>query len=116
MEQEVALGQPRTGPLTGVRVADFSAIFSGPIAGAMLADQGADVIKVEAFTGDLMRKGYPQSGGMASALLGGHHLEKHGERHFLTHVECTATFCSVQAEDGGISQQPKLSCFMYLLN
>ena len=55
MEQEVALGQPRTGPLTGVRVADFSAIFSGPIAGAMLADQGADVIKVEAFTGDLMR-------------------------------------------------------------
>lgn len=68
MEQEVALGQPRTGPLTGVRVADFSAIFSGPIAGAMLADQGADVIKVEAFTGDLMRKGYPQSGGMASAF------------------------------------------------
>ena len=68
MEQEVALGQPRTGPVTGVRVADFSAIFSGPIAGAMLADQGADVIKVEAFTGDLMRKGYPQSGGMASAF------------------------------------------------
>ena len=68
MEQEVALGQPRTGPLTGVRVADFSAIFSAPIAGAMQADQGADVIKVEAFTGDLMRKGYPQSGGMASAF------------------------------------------------
>jgi crotonobetainyl-CoA:carnitine CoA-transferase CaiB-like acyl-CoA transferase len=68
MEQEVELGKPRTGPLTGVRVADFSAIFSGPIAGAMLADQGADVIKVEAFSGDLMRKGYPQSGGMASAF------------------------------------------------
>ena len=30
MEQEVELGKPRTGPLTGVRVADFSAIFSGP--------------------------------------------------------------------------------------
>lgn len=68
MEQAVELGKPRTGPLTGVRVADFSAIFSGPIAGAMLADQGADVIKVEAFSGDLMRKGYPQSGGMASAF------------------------------------------------
>ena len=68
MEQAVELGKPRTGPLTGVRVADFSAIFSGPIAGAMLADQGADVIKVEAFSGDMMRKGYPQSGGMASAF------------------------------------------------
>ena len=34
----------------------------------MLADQGADVIKVEAFGGDLMRKGYPQSNGMASAF------------------------------------------------
>ena len=68
MEQEVVLGQPRTGPLRGIRVADFSAIFSGPIAGAMLADQGADVIKVEAFSGDMMRKGYPRSGGMASAF------------------------------------------------
>ena len=68
MEQPIALGQPRTGPLQGVRVADFSAIFSGPIAGALLADQGADVIKIEAFSGDLMRRGFPQSGGMASAF------------------------------------------------
>ena len=56
MKTHIDLGQPRTGPLQGVRVADFSAIFSGPIAGAMLADQGADVIKVEAFGGDLMRR------------------------------------------------------------
>ncbi len=68
MEQQVELGKPRTGPLNGIRVADFSAIFSGPIAGAMLADQGADVIKVEAFSGDLMRRGFPQSGGLASAF------------------------------------------------
>ena len=68
MEQPIALGQPRTGPLQGIRVADFSAIFSGPIAGALLADQGADVIKIEAFSGDLMRGGFPQSGGMASAF------------------------------------------------
>lgn len=68
MEQDVKLGESRSGPLTGIRVADFSAIFSGPIAGAMLADQGADVIKVEASSGDLMRQGYPQSGGMASAF------------------------------------------------
>ena len=68
MDTHIKLDGNRTGPLSGIRVADFSAIFSGPIAGAMLADQGADVIKVEAFTGDLMRKGYPQSGGMASAF------------------------------------------------
>ena len=30
MEQEVVLGQPRTGPLQGIRVADFSAIFPDP--------------------------------------------------------------------------------------
>ncbi len=68
MQPKVSLGAPATGPLRGVRVADFSAIFSGPIAGSMLADQGADVIKVEAFQGDMMRTGLPQSGGMASAF------------------------------------------------
>lgn len=68
MDTHIELNGARTGPLSGIRVADFSAIFSGPIAGAMLADQGADVIKVEAFTGDLMRKGFPQSNGMASAF------------------------------------------------
>ena len=57
MKTHIELGQARTGPLQGVRVADFSAIFSGPIAGAMLADQGADVIKVELFpTGDHARR------------------------------------------------------------
>jgi crotonobetainyl-CoA:carnitine CoA-transferase CaiB-like acyl-CoA transferase len=68
VDTHIELNGARTGPLNGIRVADFSAIFSGPIAGAMLADQGADVIKVEAFTGDLMRKGFPQSNGMASAF------------------------------------------------
>ena len=80
MEQEVVLGQPRTGPLQGIRGADFSAIFSGPIAGRMLADQGADVIKVEAFSGDMMRKGYPRSGGMASAFTSMNRNKRRPER------------------------------------
>ena len=45
------------GPLAGIRVVDASAILSGPMATMILADQGADVIKVEApGVGDPMRQ------------------------------------------------------------
>lgn len=44
------------GPLDGVKVLDFSVMISGPLAAMMLADQGADVIKVESpGLGDIMR-------------------------------------------------------------
>ena len=69
MFREVKLGGPAKGPLSGVRVADFSAVFSGPICASILADQGADVIKIESFEGDLMRRGLPQQDGMGSAFV-----------------------------------------------
>jgi len=46
----------RTGPLAGLRVVDMSIAATGPYAAALLADQGADVIKVERpGIGDLAR-------------------------------------------------------------
>jgi len=41
--------------LQGVRVLDLSSVMMGPFAARVLADMGADVIKVEAPTGDTVR-------------------------------------------------------------
>ncbi|MGE0625851.1 MAG: CaiB/BaiF CoA transferase family protein [Pseudomonadales bacterium] len=57
-----------TGPLAGVRIIDFTAIYSGPIATAILGDQGADVIKIEPAEGDVMRRGAPARNGVAASF------------------------------------------------
>ncbi|WP_353236479.1 CoA transferase [Diaphorobacter ruginosibacter] len=48
------------GPLSGVRVLDLSAYIAGPYGCSLLADQGAEVIKIEPPAGDNLRK-YPST-------------------------------------------------------
>ena len=43
------------GPLAGLKVVDLTTMVSGPVATMMLADQGAEVVKVESMLGEQMR-------------------------------------------------------------
>src|SRR6476620_11832919 len=51
--------RPRSGPLAGLLVADFSRILAGPYATMLLADLGAEVVKVEGPAGDDTRTWTP---------------------------------------------------------
>ena len=68
-ENSVAASAKSGGPLTGFRVVDLTTMISGPFATMMLGDQGADVIKVEALSGDHVRAGGHRSGGLAASFL-----------------------------------------------
>jgi crotonobetainyl-CoA:carnitine CoA-transferase CaiB-like acyl-CoA transferase len=65
------------GPLDGIRILDLSAVVSGPLAAALLADQGASVLKIEPpGRGDVLRWVGSSRGGMSATF----HLNNRGKR------------------------------------
>lgn len=76
---ETPTSPPRTpsGPLSGVRVLDLSAYIAGPYGCTLLADQGADVIKIEPPGGDNLRQ-YPSTLATESRAFLGVNRSKRG--------------------------------------
>jgi crotonobetainyl-CoA:carnitine CoA-transferase CaiB-like acyl-CoA transferase len=62
--------------LNGVRVIEVGAVVLGPYAGQILADLGAEVIKVEPLEGDIARHAHPQGAG-GGALFVNNNRNKH---------------------------------------
>src|SRR5438067_3858626 len=62
---------PHPGPLAGMRVLELAQIMAGPTCGMMLADMGADVIKVEKLPGGDDARGYrePAIRGVSALFL-----------------------------------------------
>ena len=60
-----------TGPLSGMRVLELAQIMAGPTCGMMLADMGADVIKVEKLPGGDDSRGYkePRVNGVSAPFM-----------------------------------------------
>ena len=61
----------RRGPLAGMRVIELAHVMAGPVCGLMLADMGADVIKVEKINGgdDTRRQLPPDIAGESAAYM-----------------------------------------------
>lgn len=57
------------GPLDGIRIVDLSTMISGPLGAMILADQGADVIKVEPPKGDGTRAVATRRGELSASFL-----------------------------------------------
>ena len=57
------MSTPAPAPLAGIKVVEFCQVAAGPFCGMLLADYGAEVVKVEPPEGDAMRQWPPLNGG-----------------------------------------------------
>lgn len=64
-------------PLAGTRVLDFGMNIAGPFAGSVLADYGADVIKIESPEGDSARAYQPEHGGVSALFAANNHNKRY---------------------------------------
>jgi crotonobetainyl-CoA:carnitine CoA-transferase CaiB-like acyl-CoA transferase len=70
LSDEIPLG-PRSGPLAGIRVVDMTIWMAGAFSGMLLADLGADVVKVEGHGGDPTRSHTAPTAGHTAAVPAG---------------------------------------------
>ena len=66
-----------SGPLAGIRVLDFGMNIAGPYGASVLADFGADVIKVESPEGDAARGFEPRAGGISALFSAMNHQRRY---------------------------------------
>lgn len=86
------------GPLDGIRIIDLTNMISGPLGAMILADQGADVIKIEPPHGDNTRHVATQRGGFSASFLNNNrnkrsvvlNLKREGGRAALLRLAATA--------------------------